>query len=120
MIKDINDMTRKELEDLKVLQWDEPYEIDSLILLPTRKLCGSGYRLYDIIVCQNETAIGKIGLYDTHSIILNTNSREESIGIDCLKGSGLMRIFLPKGYWIKHWCHQTSKMNKETFKEPAK
>ena len=110
-MKSINDMTRKEFYELKTFKWGEGAIVDSLVLLPTRKHDDSGYNLYDIVACYHNQALGKIGIYDTHSIIMN--SKWNRVGIDCLRGSSLMRIFLPDDdYEITPWRHQTAKKGK--------
>ena len=102
---DINDMTRKQFKELKQLDWDEKIKVDSIVLLPTKIHDSSGYNLFNIIACHHNKPLGKIGLYDTHSIIMD--SKWNRVGIDCLRGSSLMRIFLPDEYKIIPFLHQT-------------
>ena len=49
--------------------------------------------------------------YDTFSIIME--SKWNRVGIDCLRGSGLIRIFLPPNeYVIEPYWHQIVKKEK--------
>lgn len=94
-MKDINNMTRKEFETLPFIdEFDvEEIEVDRIVLLPTRTHHDSGYNVYYVIACNNRKAIGKCRGYDTFSIFMSGNYNR--VGIDCLRGSGLMSIFLP-------------------------
>lgn len=102
---DINKMTRKQFKELPYLKGSKPVSIDSIVLLPTRRKDSSGYRIYIVICCERNKAIGKLYDYDTFSIIME--SKWNRVGIDCLQGSGLMRIFLPTNqYEICPLLHQ--------------
>lgn len=90
---DINKMTRKQFEDLPYLTGYESIDIDSIVLLPTRRKDSSGYRIYEVIACLDNKAICRLYGYDTFSIIMDSSWNR--VGIDCLMASGLMRIFLP-------------------------
>lgn len=90
---DINWLTRKQLSEIPKLEHFKSYDVDSIILLPTRKHHDSGYNLYEVVVCQRNQAIGKCDLYDTFSIYMT--GKYNRVGIDCLRESALMRIFLP-------------------------
>ena len=95
---DINQMTRKQFEALPYLDEFEDHDVrdidvDSIVLLPSRKHHDSGYNVYEVVVCNGWKAIGKCYGYDTFSIYMD--STFSRVGIDCLRGSGLMRIFLP-------------------------
>ena len=94
-MKDINNMTRKEFEALPFIdEFDvEEIEVDRIVLLPTRIHHDSGYNVYYVIACNNRKAIGKCSGYDTFSIFMSGDYNR--VGIDCLRGSGLMSIFLP-------------------------
>lgn len=107
----INEMTRKQFEELKTLNCLDRVRIDSLVLLPTRYRDSSGYNLFDIIACHRFQPIGKIGRYDTHSIIMESDWNK--VGIDCLRKSSLMRIFLPDEYEIDIAFHTTQKIKGE-------
>lgn len=102
---DINCLTRKQFELLPRLnQWND-YDVDSIVLLPTKRHHDSGYNLYSVVACENNKAIGVCDLYDTFSIFMR--GEYNRVGIDCLRGSGLMRIFLPRNeYIIKPIWHE--------------
>lgn len=91
-------MTRKQFEELPYLDEFEDHDlrdidVDSIVLLPSRKHHDSGYNIYEVVVCNGHRAIGKCYGYDTFSIYME--GKFNRVGIDCLRGSGLMRIFLP-------------------------
>lgn len=106
---DINKMTRKQFEELDCFQETvEPIDVDSVILLPTRKCHSSGYNMFYVIACNHRQIIGKCFGYDVFDIIMK--SKYNRVGIDCLRGSGLMRIFLPTDeYVITPYLHQIVK-----------
>lgn len=106
---DINKMTRKQFEELDYFQDTlEPIDVDSIILLPTSKYHSSGYNMFYVIACNHRQVIGKCFDYDVFDIIMA--SKRNRVGIDCLRGSGLMRIFLPPNeYVIKPYMHQIVK-----------
>ncbi|MBQ8443759.1 MAG: hypothetical protein IJX25_00185 [Clostridia bacterium] len=101
---DINEMTRKQIEDLPFIDdFDDAHkfntiEIDSIVLLPTRSHHPSGYNYYLAIPCKSGQPLGKCSAYDTFSIFMTGDYNR--VGIDCLRGSGLMRIFLPQGEYV--------------------
>ena len=110
MEKPIEKWTRKDFEALPVRDWQEEVgEFDSLVILPTRSMHDSGFRLMDFVAikksipfirlsgCSDVIHLDGIGGY-------GHNWREENGGlpvsivpkgwsIDCLKTSGLLRIF---------------------------
>ena len=95
---DINKMTRKQFEELPYLDEFEDHnlrdvDVDSIVLLPSKKHHDSGYNYYEVVVCHRHRAIGRCYGYDTFSIYMESNFNR--VGIDCLRGPGLMRIFLP-------------------------
>jgi len=120
--KSIRDMTRKEFEELPHREsWDEEVECNSLILLPTRRLHDSGYRCIDMVACQDDIAFCRVA---GGSDVVNI----EGIGgfgyrwadregasrflvapagwsIDCLKKSGLLRIFPSVTHRIRVGLH---------------
>ena len=108
---DINEMTRKQFKELKTLNEVDRVRVDSIVLLPTRYRDSSGYNLFNIVACHRSQPIGKIGLYDTHSIIMESNWNR--VGIDCLRKSSLMRIFLPDEYEIDITFHTTQKIKEK-------
>ena len=96
---DINKMTRKQFEELPYLDEFKDHkfssiEVDSIVLLPSRKHHDSGFNCYEVVLCNKWEAIGKCYGYDTFSIYMGNGF--DRVGIDCLRGSGLMRIFLPR------------------------
>ena len=102
---DINEMSRKQFEALPYLDEFEDYEIDSLVLIPSKRHHDSGYNYYEVVACKEWKPIGKCYGYDTFSIFME--SKYNRVGIDCLRVSGLMRIFLPPNeYVIKPMFHQ--------------
>ena len=88
---DINQMTRSQFKELPLLKEFKGVKVDSIVLLPTRLRHDSGYNYYQVVACNENEAIGRASLYDTFSI--DAIGKNERIGIDCLRGSGLMRIF---------------------------
>lgn len=105
----INDMTRREFEELPLLDWRSNCEVDSIVLLPTRQQHSSGYNNFYVIPCKHHTPLGKCDKYDTFSIYMNSNFNR--VGIDCLKKSSLMRIFLPQNEYIVNVSfHQINKI----------
>ena len=108
---DINKMTRKQFEELPYLddfndkQCFDSVEIDSIVLLPSRKHQDSGYNYFNVIACKGDKAIGKCSGYDSFSVYMD--GKYNRAGIDCLRGSGLMRIFLPPdGYKLRSIFHE--------------
>lgn len=109
---DINEMTRKQFEELPKLEYFKTYDCDSIVLLPSRLHHDSGFNCYTVIVCNKWNAVGKMDMYDTASIIME--SKYNRVGIDCLRGSSLMRIFLPPNeYQANPAFHEIRKKNKE-------
>lgn len=113
---DINRLTRKQFELLPRLNHWNDYDVDSIVLLPTKRHHDSGYNLYSVVACENNKAIGVCDLYDTFSIFMS--GKYNRVGIDCLRGSGLMRIFLPRNeYVIKPIWHEIRRKDDKYFKE---
>lgn len=104
---DINNMTEKQFKALPCLtDAMGEIEVDSIVLLPKKIKDGSGYNLYSVVVCNNRKPIGKTTLYDTFSIYTSMDGYNR-VGIDCLRSSGLMRLFLePNKYVVDHWLRQ--------------
>lgn len=90
---DLNEMTKEQFLELPLLDDFTTYDIDSIVLIPTTPH-DCGFRNF-IVVGVNTywKPIGKCRDYDTFSIFVNGD--HNCIGIDCLKRSKLMRIFLP-------------------------
>ena len=71
--------------------------------------------MFYVIACNHRQIIGKCFDYDVFDIIIE--SEWNRVGIDCLRGSGLMRIFLPPNeYVIKPYLHQIVKKEIEDGK----
>ena len=90
---DITKMTRKQFEELPYIDEMNGIDVDSIVLLPSKRHHDSGFNVYEVVICNKWTALGKCFGYDTFSIFMQGNYNR--VGIDCLRGSGLMRIFLP-------------------------
>ena len=99
-------MTRKQFEELDYFQDSlKSIDVDSLVLLPTKRYDSSGYNIFFVVGCNNRHPVGICYGYDSFSIIMK--SEYNRVGIDCLRGSGLIRIFLPPNeYVIKPYLHQ--------------
>ena len=111
---DINEMTRKQFEELDCFQGTETFDVDGIVLVSTKRHDPSGYNIFCVVACNNRKPIGICYGYDTFSIIME--SKWNRVGIDCLRGSGLMRIFLPPNeYVIKPYLHQIVKKEKWTM-----
>jgi hypothetical protein len=110
--KDINNCTKKEFESLPKREWGEDIgEFDSLIILPTRHTHDSGYRCMDFVAVKREKAICRlsgcsdvihidgIGGFGEWEGDIPTLIPPKEWCVDCLKKSGLLRIF--SGYKLK-------------------
>lgn len=117
--KDATDMTRKEIENVPQLDWDETVECSSIIIIPgnINDIHDSGYRCMGFVLC-NEKAhpFGKIsggsdvvhldGIGGFGEDWLEKYTRVPRLtpptgwSIDCLKVSGLIRLF-PLGKTIR-------------------
>ena len=53
-MKTINEMTKKEFEEIPIKEDIEDIEFDSLIILPTNYNHNSGYKCMDFIACEKE------------------------------------------------------------------
>lgn len=105
---DVNQMSRKQFEKLPLLDKFQPDDVDSIVLLPTKRHHDSGYNYYYVIPCKDRKPLGICSGYDTFSIYMNSNFNR--VGIDCLRGSSLIRIFLPPNeYEIKSMFHEIRK-----------
>lgn len=91
---DINEMTKEQFLELPLLDDFTNYDIDSIVLIPTNPH-DSGFRNFIVVGVNNWEPIGKCRNYDTFSLMLY-NTTFTRVGIDCLKKSKLMRIFLPQ------------------------
>ena len=110
-MKDVNEMTRKELESLPHRKWNESIEFDSMVILPGRAkdLHDSGFRCMDFVACRGAEPICRLsGCSDVIHIegigglgkdwleihgTIPRHIRPVGWNIDCLKKSGLLRLF---------------------------
>lgn len=107
----IHTMTHKDFEALPCREWDEDIGlIDSLILLPLRRIHDSGYRCLDFIAVKNDEATCRLsGCSDVIHIEgicgfgygwmkkykgCPALVPPKAWSIDCLKKSGLLRMFI--------------------------
>ena len=95
---DINQMSRKQFEALPILEDFKEVQVDSIVLLPSRTHHDSGFNYYTVIACKNWQPLGKCYRYDTFSIFMRGDFNR--VGIDCLRKSGLMRLFLPPNEYV--------------------
>jgi len=106
----INDMTRKEFDELPLRDWTGDLgPFDSLVILPQRTLHDSGYRCMDFVAVKEDKAVCRLsGCSDVIHIqgiggfgrnwfkkygTLPKSVTPKAWNIDCLKKSGLLRIF---------------------------
>ncbi len=108
--KPIENMTRKDFEALPAREhWSKPVKCNSIVLLPTRQMHDSGYRVMDFVACNGNRPVCRLsGCSD----VLNLDGiggygwkwTERYVGVpkmippsgwsvDCLPRSGLLRIF---------------------------
>ena len=110
MEKTLGQYTRKELELIPAREWNEDIgEFNSLIILPLRRIHDSGFRCMDFIACDGERPIARLSgcsdvihiegisgagkdWFDKYKQLPNNIPRRDW-SIDCLKKSGLLRIF---------------------------
>ena len=109
--KTFNYWTRKELEALPHRNWNADIgSFSSLIILPTRRLHDSGYRMMDFVAvndndipfirlsgCSDAVHIDGISGIGPHELVEKMLPlgivKSKGWSIDCLKASGLLRIF---------------------------
>lgn len=108
--KDINEMTRREFEELPQREsWNEEIECTSLIVLPSRRLHDSGFRCMAFVLVQEHIAFMRVGggsdvvhIDGIGGFGYRWHEREgaqrfllppSGWSIDCLKKSGLLRLF---------------------------
>lgn len=59
--KPVQKMTRKEFLALPSLGWnDDPPDFDSVVILPSRRMHESGYRLLDFVACKGDRALVRL------------------------------------------------------------
>lgn len=110
MKKDMNEWTRKDFEKLPHRKYGQDIgAFNSMVILPSRRLHDSGYRCLDFVACKGGAPfmrlsgcsdvihIEGIGGYGKRKMILNEPLPRmiPPVGwnIDCLKKSGLLRIW---------------------------
>ena len=106
-------MTKKQFEQLPYIDEMNGIDVDSIVLLPSKRHHDSGFNVYEVVICNKWTALGKCFGYDTFSIFMQGDYNR--VGIDCLRGSGLMRIFLPPDeYYAEPMFHDIRRKPNET------
>lgn len=93
----IEEMSRKDFERLPYIDGGF-FEVDSVVLLPTRRKELGGYRVFEVVPCLKWNAYGRLYGYDTFSVF--ADGEYERVGIDFLNRSGLARVFLQGGKYI--------------------
>lgn len=111
--KGLSEMTRAEFEavpELSAKQWREHVkDFDSLVILPRRRLHDSGYRCMAFVACKGDEPIVKLGggsdvihiegiggygyNWLARYITVPQLVKPVSWSVDCLKTSGLLRLF---------------------------
>lgn len=105
-VKALGDYSRKELDSLPEREWNEDIgEFDSLIILPLRSMHESGFRKMDFVAVKDRTPFCKlsgcsdvlhidgIGGYGRWVEDIPKSISPKGWSIDCLKKSGLLRLF---------------------------
>ena len=111
----IEQMTRRDFWSLPLLDELEDYDIDCIVLLPTRRRHSSGYNMFSVVACNKWQAIGRTQEYDFYNLFPVVGSK---IGFDCLQKSSLMRVFFePKRYKIKPLLSMIGDMDSVIFKK---
>ena len=111
MSKRIDEMTREDFLALPQRNPNEPAELfDSLIILPLDDLHDSGYRCMDFVGCLNGEPICRLsGCSDVLHIdgiegfggFIRNALPPKGWTIDCLPGSGLLRLFPMREYRLR-------------------
>lgn len=90
---DINKMSRKQFSKLPIIDdLETNVPVNSIVLLPSKKIHDSGYRSYKVVVCWESQPIGickRTDILDLHF------KNKVDLKIDCLNKSKLMRVVLP-------------------------
>ena len=111
-MKNLGEWTRKDFDALPSRQWGEDIgEFTSLVILPTKHIHDSGYRAMDFVAVSQDQkpicrlsgcsdvihidGIGGLGNWSAEGGIPRT-IRPKGWTIDCLRKSGLLRIFADK------------------------
>ena len=108
-MKEINLMTRKEFDELPMREnWQEEILADCLVILPLRRVHDSDYRCMDFVAVNKEKMVRLSGCSDFIHIdgiggfgfdwLKHYGTCPDAVhpvgwSIDCLKTSGLLRIF---------------------------
>lgn len=101
--KTLNEMTRKDFEAVPDRKWDRDIgTFNSLIILPTRLKHDSGYRCMDFVACDDDKPIARLSgcsdVLHVGGISAETHPGRLVVwSIDCLRTSGLPRLFVPGG-----------------------
>lgn len=103
---DINEMTRKQFNELPSREWDEEIICDSIIILPLRSMHESGYRCMDFVAVKDGEPIclisGGSDVLHIDGIGGYGNKWGDGVpksvfpagwNIDCLAKSGLLRLW---------------------------
>lgn len=87
-------MTRKDFEALPYRErWDKPVEFRSFVILPSKRIHDSGYRMMDYIACNSKEPMCRLsGASDVLHILSS-----KIISIECLPKSGLLHVFIRSG-----------------------
>lgn len=104
--KSVELWTRKEFEALPLREWNEEIICNSFVILPTRRMHDSGFRCMDFVAIRGNKPIcrcsgysdvihlGGIGGYNSlYNKPYAKNPEFVGWSIDCLKVSGLLRVF---------------------------
>jgi len=105
----INKMTKKEFESFPVRKWNEDIKFNSIVILPSRRLHDSGYRLMDFVairagkvICRLSGCSDVIHVDGIGGFGYNWNEKYKGCptlvppsgwNIDCLPRSGLLHIW---------------------------
>lgn len=96
----LNEMTRKDFQNIPYIDEDKIYYFNSIIVLPNRKKHSSGYGMFEVVLLNRDNIIGKVKEYDVTYIDLT--GKYDLISIDCLYKSKLVRVMFHKTYIIKY------------------
>lgn len=100
---DLNEMTRKDFENLPLIEDD--VLCDGLILLPTKKKHESGYAMFYACPTLKQKVLGKCEMYDFFDVEID----KDLVKIDCLYASKLIRIQFHGVYSLiscLHWLEK--------------
>lgn len=104
-MKDLNDITLKEFQDMKCFGQTETF--NSVIIVPTKEIHDSGYRCMKFVLVRGReivgcvggysdvvhpNGIGNMGLYPNFNMYSQGFIPVMDMSIDCLKESGCVRL----------------------------